>query len=57
MFNTKILSHYIYKYKLKDPWDVVNLFEKEISEFSGSKYGVSVDCCSHAIFLSLKLVN
>lgn len=57
MFDKKILSNYITKYKLNDPWDVVSLFEKKISNFAGSKYGVSVDCCSHAIFLSLKLLN
>jgi len=37
-----------------DPRDIIDMFEKKVAEFSGSKYAVSVDCCSHAIFLSLK---
>ena len=57
MFDQKILYHYITKHNLRDPWNVVELFEKQIAKFAGSKYGVSVDCCSHAIFLCLKLLN
>jgi dTDP-4-amino-4,6-dideoxygalactose transaminase len=33
--------------------ETINRFEKIIAEYCGSKYGVAVDCCSHAIFLSL----
>ena len=41
-------------YEWEDPRDVVDIFEKKIAAFAGSKYAVSVDCCSHGIFLSLK---
>ncbi len=45
------------KYKLKDAWDIVDLFEKKIAEYSGSKYAVSVDNCTNALFLCLKYLN
>jgi dTDP-4-amino-4,6-dideoxygalactose transaminase len=45
------------EYNLKDPWNVVELFEKTIASYTGAKYAISTDCCSHAIFLSLKILN
>ena len=42
------------KYGLEDPWDVVDLFEKRMAEYAGSKYAVSVDNCTDAMFLCLK---
>ena len=57
MFDKKILKNCINKYKFDDPWDVVDFFEKKIAAFFGSKFAVSTDCCSHAIFLCLKLIN
>ena len=45
------------KYNLKDAWDIVDLFEKKIAEYSGSKYAVSVDNCTNALFLCLKYLN
>jgi dTDP-4-amino-4,6-dideoxygalactose transaminase len=44
-------------YSWKDPRDVVDMFEKKVAKFAGSKYAVSCDCCSHGIFLSLKYLN
>ena len=44
-------------YDWKDPRDVVDIFEKKVAEFAGSKYAVSVDCCSHGLFLALKYLN
>lgn len=41
-------------YKFNDPREVIDIFEKKVAEFAGSKYAVSVDCCSHALFLCLK---
>ncbi len=38
----------------EDPRDLVDLFEKQIAEYSGSKYAVATDCASNAIFLCLK---
>jgi len=39
------------------PFDVVRKFEKTIAEYAGSKYGVAVDSCTNAIFLSLLYCN
>jgi dTDP-4-amino-4,6-dideoxygalactose transaminase len=44
-------------YHWGDPRDVVDIFEKKVAEFAGSKYAVSVDCCSHGLFLSLKYLQ
>jgi dTDP-4-amino-4,6-dideoxygalactose transaminase len=44
----------IYKtYKFKDPWEIIGIFEKKVAEFAGSKYAVSTDCCTHALFLCM----
>ncbi len=51
------LNKAILKYNLNDPWDCVELFENKIASFCGSKYAISTDCCTHAIFLSLKFLN
>ena len=48
------IKYYLEKFNLSDPWDIVDLFEKKISSYLGSKYAVSVDCCTHGIFLCLK---
>lgn len=45
------------KYNLQDPWDVVDLFEKKVAEYAGSKYAVSVDNCTDALFLCLKYLE
>ena len=44
-------------YDWKDPRDVVTMFEEKVAKFAGSKYAVSVDCCSHGLFLSLKYLQ
>lgn len=45
------------KYNVKDAWGVVDIFEKRIAEYAGSKYAVSVDCCTNALFLCLKYLK
>lgn len=45
------------KYGVNDAWGVVDLFEKKIAEYTGSKYAVSVDCCTNALFLCLKYLK
>jgi len=45
------------KYNVKDPWDLVDLFERRVAEYSGSKYAVSVDNCTDGMFLCLKYLN
>ena len=44
-------------YKINDPWDIVDAFEKMVAEYAGSKYAVAVDNCTNAIFLCLKYLN
>lgn len=40
-------------YQFNDAREVVDIFEKKVAEFVGSKYAVSTDCCTHAMKLSL----
>ena len=44
-------------YEFNDPRDVIDMFEKKVATFAGSKYAVSIDCCSHGLFLSLKYLQ
>jgi dTDP-4-amino-4,6-dideoxygalactose transaminase len=44
-------------YKFEDPREVVDIFERKVAEFSGSKYAIAVDCCSHGLFLCLKYLD
>lgn len=41
-------------YVFDDARDVVEIFEKRVSEFAGSKHAISVDSCTHGIELSLR---
>lgn len=38
-------------------YNVISTFEKTIAEFYNAPYAVSVDCCTHAIELALRLTN
>ena len=44
-------------YEVNDPWDIVDIFEKKLAKFAGSKYAVSVDNCTDGMFLCLKYLN
>ena len=44
-------------YNIEDPWDVVDAFEDKVAKYAGSKYAVSVDNCTNAMFMSLKYLN
>lgn len=44
-------------YEFNDPREVIDLFEKKVANFTGSKYAVAVDCCSHGLFLCLKFLQ
>jgi len=37
-----------------DNFDIVDMFEKRLAKFAGSKYAVAVDSCTHAIHLCLE---
>ncbi len=45
------------KYNVSNAWGVVNLFEKKMAEYAGSKYAVSVDSCTNALYLCLKYLK
>ena len=38
-----------------NPWSTVETFENLIANYFGSKYAVTVDCCTHAVELCLRL--
>lgn len=42
---------------MRNAFGVVDEFERRVAEYAGSKYGVAVDCCTNAIFLSLKYMQ
>lgn len=44
-------------YSFGNPTEVVDIFEKKVADFCGSKFAIAVDCCSNAIFLILKYIN
>lgn len=41
-------------YKYEDPREIVGIFERKVGEFAGCNYAVAVDCCTHALELSLR---
>lgn len=41
-------------YNWDDPRDIVKLFEAKLATYAGSRYAVTVDCASNALFLCLK---
>lgn len=45
------------KYNVDSAWGVVDLFEKKMAEYAGSKYAVSVDSCTDALYLCLKYLK
>jgi len=36
-----------------NPFNYVTEFEKQIATYTGAKYAIATDCCTHALFLSL----
>lgn len=44
-------------YEFNDAREVIDIFEKKVAEFSGCKYAVTTDCCSHGLFLALKYIQ
>jgi len=42
---------------IEDAWDAVDLFERSIAEYAGSKYAVAIDNCTDALFLCLKYLK
>lgn len=44
----------VFGYEFQDAREVVAMFENKVAEFAGSKYAVSVDCCTHALELAIR---
>lgn len=41
-------------FEWEDPRDLIDIFEKKVAAFAGSKFAVATDCCTHAMELSLR---
>ena len=41
-------------YEFSDPFDVIDIFEKKVAKFAGSKYACAVNSSSSGLFLCLK---
>lgn len=44
-------------YAINDPWDIVDAFEDKVAKYAGSKYAVSCDSCTNAMFMCLKYLK
>tara|TARA_B100000686_G_C16805268_1_gene989584 strand:+ start:7773 stop:8477 length:705 start_codon:yes stop_codon:yes gene_type:complete len=42
---------------INDPWDVVDAFETLVADYAGSKFAISCDSCTNAMFMCLKYLN
>ena len=42
---------------IDDPWDIVDAFEDMVADYAGSKYAVSCDSCTNAMYMSLKYLD
>ena len=42
---------------IRNPYKIVKMFEKEVAEYTGSPYAVSVDSCTNALFLCCKYLK
>ena len=40
-----------------NPYSIVQMFEEEIANYTGSPYAVSVDSCTNAVFLCCKYLE
>lgn len=46
-----------YRKPINNPFKIVQMFEEEVADYTGSKYAVSVDNCTNALFLCCKYLN
>lgn len=42
-------------YKFNDAREAIGIFEEKVAKFTGAKYAVAVDCCSHGLRLCLEI--
>ena len=40
-------------FQIDDPWDIVDAFEILVADYAGSKFAVSCDSCTNAMFMCL----
>lgn len=45
------------KYRFNDPFEVLDILENKLAKYFGSQYAVLTDCCTHALELSLRILN
>ena len=56
-FKEYAIEQLISKGLVEDAWGAVDLFERAIAEYTGSKYAVAIDNCTDALFLCLKYLK
>lgn len=44
-------------YEFEDPTEVVGIFERKVADLCGAKFGIAVDCNTHAIELCLRYLK
>ena len=44
-------------FQIDDPWDIVDAFEVMVADYAGSKYAVSCDSCTNAMYMCLKYLD
>ena len=42
---------------IDDAWDAVDLFERTIAQYAGSKHAIAIDNCTDALFLCMKYLK
>jgi dTDP-4-amino-4,6-dideoxygalactose transaminase len=42
---------------MNNVWDTVSFFEKEVASYCNARYGIAVDSCSNALFLTFKYLS
>jgi dTDP-4-amino-4,6-dideoxygalactose transaminase len=47
----------IYKRPKHNPYKIVQMFEEEIAEYTGSRFAISLDSCTNALFLVCKYLK
>ena len=57
LFRTELDQLQAVGYQFEQTWQVVDLFEQKIARFFGAPYAVATDCCTHALELSLRLLD
>lgn len=44
-------------YSWNQPWEITDQFERKVADYFGANYAIAVDCCTHSLELSLRLLN